>query len=142
MQDKTIGTFSFDLLPLSNDREISLSAATNRAYYGGVRSIAYEGNLPFAVVEDGKLSLASSGQWILWTEQGCLQGPKYVGVARPGGEMFGIEDILEPDPVHIAAEEARYQARVERHERLLVEREAARSDALHDDADEVRWPHG
>lgn len=53
--------------------------------------------------------------------------------------MFGIEDSSESDPAQTVAAEARYQARVERRERLLVEREAARADALHDDADEVYW---
>lgn len=85
-------TFSFGDLP--RGEFVELSDALDLAFYGGVRSIRYEGPIPLSGVEAGALSMMDD-EWILDTDQGPIRGPRLADVARPGAILFDIEDSLE-----------------------------------------------
>jgi hypothetical protein len=94
MHDISEHRFTFFLVDLPRGEFVKLSDALDLAFYGGVRSIRYEGPIPLAAVEAGA-PFVTDDEWLLETDDGPIHGPRLADVARPGAILFGIGDSLE-----------------------------------------------
>ncbi|MET4636748.1 hypothetical protein [Kaistia defluvii] len=112
--------FTFDLENLPTGEFVKLSDAMDLAFYGGVPSVRYEGPIRLPPELDREYAITNAGEWVLITDGAPLLGPKYVDIANPGAILFGIDDDSTPDLAQLAAADAAYQARLERHQIRLT----------------------
>lgn len=116
--------FKFDLGSLSAGKYVKLSDAVDLAFYGGVRSVSYDGPTWLPAESDREYIITDAGEWLLVTDGAPLRGPRYIDIANPGAILFGIEDNSNPDPAQLAAAEKTYQARLNRQKLQLADKAA------------------